>query len=90
MDVAEIKMGAWKALMAVCLHKVFAGVVMLIPLLRMMPNRLFPSYVGYALAFVISSPVGVSIDIVVDSTTGSHIDRWLFAITICLLTTIFI
>jgi len=88
--VAESKVGAWKALMAVCLHKVFAGVAMAIALLRMMPNRPFLSCAAYAFAFGISSPVGVSIGIVVESTTGSHVARWLFAITMGLATGIFI
>lgn len=88
--VAESKGGAWRALWTVCLHKVFAATAMAIALLRMKPNRALLSCVAYASAFAISSPVGVSIGIVVDSTTEGPVARWLFAITMGLATGIFI
>nr|ABK23592.1 unknown [Picea sitchensis] len=88
--VAESKGGAWRALWTVCLHKVFAATAMAIALLRMKPNRPFLSCVAYAFAFGISSPVGVSIGIIVDSTTEGPVARWLFAITMGLATGIFI
>lgn len=88
--VAESKGGAWRALWTVCLHKVFAATAMAIALLRTKPNRALLSCVAYASAFAISSPVGVSIGIVVDSTTEGPVARWLFAITMGLATGIFI
>lgn len=88
--VAESKSGAWRALWTVCLHKVFAATAMAMALLRMKPNRPFFSCMAYAFAFGISSPVGVSIGIIVDSTTEGPVARWLFAITMGLATGIFI
>lgn len=88
--VAESKGGAWRALWTVCLHKVFAATAMAMALLRMKPNRPFLSCMAYAFAFGISSPVGVSIGIIVDSTTEGPVAQWLFAITMGLATGIFI
>jgi len=88
--VAESRGSAWRALWTVCLHKVFAATAMAIALLRMKPNRPFLSCAAYAFAFGLSSPVGVSIGIIVDSTTEGPVARWLFAITMGLATGIFI
>jgi solute carrier family 39 (zinc transporter), member 1/2/3 len=75
------KADAWKALWTICLHKIFAVIVMGIALLRMVPNRPLLSCAAYAFAFAISSPIGVAIGIVLDSTTQGHVADWIFAIS---------
>jgi len=52
-----------------------------IALLRIIPNRPFLSCAAYAFAFAISSPVGVAIGILIDSTTQGHVADWIYAIS---------
>ncbi|GAU23728.1 hypothetical protein TSUD_128320, partial [Trifolium subterraneum] len=79
--ISETKADAWKALWTICLHKIFAAIAMAIALLRMAPNRSLLSVAAYAFAFAISSPIGVAIGIVLDSTTQGHAVDWTFAIS---------
>ncbi|XP_057765485.1 zinc transporter 2 [Salvia miltiorrhiza] len=88
--VAETKADAWRALWTVCLHKIFAAVAMGIALLRMMPQRPLVSSAAYAFAFAISSPIGVAIGIVIDSTTQGAVADWIFAISMGLACGVFI
>lgn len=88
--VAETKADAWRALWTVCLHKIFAAIAMGIALLRMMPDRPLLSSAAYAFAFAISSPVGVAIGIVIDSTTQGAVADWIFAISMGLSCGVFI
>lgn len=88
--VAETKADAWRALWTVCLHKIFAAIAMGIALLRMMPDRPLLSSAAYAFAFAISSPVGVAIGIVIDSTTQGAVADWIFAISMGLACGVFI
>lgn len=88
--VAETKADAWRALWTVCLHKIFAAVAMGIALLRMMPERPLLSSATYAFAFAISTPIGVAIGIVIDSTTQGQVADWIFAISMGLACGVFI
>lgn len=88
--VAETKADAWKALWTISLHKIFAAIAMGIALLRMIPDRPFLSCVAYAFAFAVSSPVGVVIGIVIDSTTQGPVADWLFAISMGIACGVFI
>ncbi|GAU23724.1 hypothetical protein TSUD_128280 [Trifolium subterraneum] len=88
--VSETKADAWKALWTICLHKIFAAIAMGIALLRMVPNRPLLSVAAYAFAFAISSPIGVAIGIVLDSTTEGHVADWTFAISMGLACGVFI
>ncbi|KAK2440959.1 hypothetical protein P8452_19912 [Trifolium repens] len=88
--ISETKADAWKALWTICLHKIFAAIAMAIALLRMAPNRSLLSVATYAFAFAISSPIGVAIGIVLDSTTQGHAVDWTFAISMGLACGVFI
>ncbi|KAH6786258.1 zinc transporter 11 precursor [Perilla frutescens var. hirtella] len=88
--VAETKADAWRALWTVCLHKIFAAIAMGIALLRMMPDRPLLSSAAYAFAFAISSPVGIAIGIVIDSTTQGAVADWIFAISMGLACGVFV
>lgn len=88
--VSVTKADAWKALWTICLHKIFAAIAMGIALLRMVPNRPLLSCAAYAFAFAISSPIGVAIGIVLDSTTQGHVADWIFAISMGLACGVFI
>ncbi|KAK8943315.1 Zinc transporter 2 [Platanthera guangdongensis] len=88
--VAEDEADAWKALWTVCLHKIFAAIAMGIALLRMMPNRPLLSCVAYAFAFAISSPIGVAIGIIIDSTTQGRAADWIYAISMGLACGVFV
>jgi zinc transporter 1/2/3 len=88
--VSETKADAWKALWTICLHKIFAAIAMGIALLRMVPNRPLLSVAAYAFAFAISSPIGVAIGIILDSTTEGHVADWTFAISMGLACGVFI
>uniref|UniRef100_A0A7N0U3P3 Zinc transporter 11 n=1 Tax=Kalanchoe fedtschenkoi TaxID=63787 RepID=A0A7N0U3P3_KALFE len=88
--IAETTDNAWKALWTICLHKVFAAIAMGIALLRMLPDRPLLSTVLYALAFAISSPIGVAIGIVIDETTQGNVADWIYAISMGVATGIFI
>ncbi|KAK1306813.1 Zinc transporter 11 [Acorus calamus] len=88
--VAENKADAWKVLWTVSLHKVFAAIAMGIALLRMIPDRPFLSCAAYAFAFAISSPIGVVIGIVIDTTTQGNVADWIYAISMGLACGVFI
>ncbi|KAI4306203.1 hypothetical protein L6164_029498 [Bauhinia variegata] len=88
--VAETKDDAWRALWTISLHKVFAAIAMGIALLRMIPNRPLLSCAAYAFAFAISSPVGVAIGIIIDTTTQGAAADWIFAISMSLACGVFI
>ncbi|KAK2386978.1 zinc transporter [Trifolium repens] len=88
--ISETIADAWKALWTICLHKIFAAIAMAIALLRMAPNRSLLSVATYAFAFAISSPIGVAIGIVLDSTTEGHAVDWTFAISMGLACGVFI
>lgn len=90
MGVAETGADAWRALWTVCLHKIFAAVAMGIALLRMMPERPLLSSAAYAFAFAISTPIGMAIGIVIDSTTQGAVADWIFAISMGLACGVFI
>lgn len=87
---AETKGDAWKALWTISLHKIFAAIAMGIALLRMIPNRPLLSCAAYAFAFAISSPIGVAIGIVIDSTTEGHVADWIYAISMGLACGVFV
>lgn len=87
---AETKADSWKALWTISLHKIFAAIAMGIALLRMLPNRPFLSCFSYAFAFAISTPIGVAIGIIIDSTTEGAAADWTYAIAMGLATGIFI
>ncbi|KAJ9562755.1 hypothetical protein OSB04_007915 [Centaurea solstitialis] len=88
--IADSKADAWKALWTISLHKIFAAVAMGIALLRMIPDRPFLSCASYAFAFGISSPIGVAIGIVIDSTTQGRTADWIFAISMGIACGVFI
>ncbi|OAY76749.1 Zinc transporter 2 [Ananas comosus] len=88
--VAETKADAWKALWTISLHKIFAAIAMGIALLRMIPNRPLLSCAAYAFAFAISSPIGVAIGIIIDSTTEGHVADWIYAISMGLACGVFV
>jgi zinc transporter 1/2/3 len=88
--IAETKSNAWKALWTVSLHKVFAAIAMGIALLRMLPNRPLLSCALYAFAFAISTPIGVAIGIIIDSTTEGSTADWVYAISMGLACGVFI
>ncbi|XP_043689308.1 zinc transporter 11-like [Telopea speciosissima] len=79
--VAETTGEAWRALWTISLHKVFAAIAMGIALLQMIPNRPILSCAAYTLAFAISTPIGVVIGIVIDSTTQGVVADWIYAIS---------
>ncbi|XP_010270211.1 PREDICTED: zinc transporter 11-like isoform X2 [Nelumbo nucifera] len=88
--VAETKANAWRAVWTVSLHKIFAAVGMGIALLRMIPDRPLSSCIAYAFAFAISSPSGVVIGIVIDSTTRGVVADWIYAVSMGLASGVFI
>lgn len=88
--VAATTDNTWKALWTVSLHKIFAAVAMGIALLRMMPNRPLLQCVLYAFAFAISTPVGVAIGIIIDSTTEGRTADWIYAFSMGIATGVFI
>ncbi|KAH8958506.1 hypothetical protein BDL97_06G028300 [Sphagnum fallax] len=88
--IAETKSNAWKALWTISLHKVFAAIAMGIALLRMLPNRPLLSCALYAFAFAISTPIGVAIGIIIDSTTEGPTADWVYAISMGLACGVFI
>ncbi|KAL3682118.1 hypothetical protein R1sor_000140 [Riccia sorocarpa] len=88
--VAGNKNDAWKALWTIALHKVFAAIAMGIALLRILPNRPLLSCASYAFAFAISSPIGVAIGIIIDSTSQGSTADWIYAISMGIATGVFI
>ena len=61
-----------------------------IALLRMMPARPRLQCAIYSFAFGISSPIGVAIGIIIDSTTEGPIADWVYAISMGLASGVFI
>ncbi|KAG6552069.1 hypothetical protein Mapa_006377 [Marchantia paleacea] len=88
--VAATKADAWRSLWTISLHKVFAAIAMGIALLRILPNRPFLSCAAYAFAFAISSPVGIAIGIIIDSTTQGNTADWIYAISMGFASGVFI
>lgn len=84
------KADAWKALWTVSLHKIFAAIAMGIALLRIIPDRPFLSCALYSFAFAISTPVGVAIGIIIDSTTEGATADWIYGISMGLACGVFI
>ncbi|EFJ13351.1 hypothetical protein SELMODRAFT_269005 [Selaginella moellendorffii] len=72
---------AWRNLWTICLHKLFAAIAMGIALLKIMPNRPLLSTSLYSFAFAISTPIGVAIGIIIDSTTQGAAADWIYAIS---------
>lgn len=72
------------------MHKIFTAIAMGIALLQIIPNRPLLSCAVYAFAFAISSPIGVAIGIVIDTTTQGAVADWIFAISMGLACSIFI
>lgn len=87
---ADTKADAWKALWTISLHKIFAAIAMGIALLRILPNRPFLSCLAYAFAFAISTPIGVAIGTIIDSTTEGPTADWIYAISMGFATGVFI
>ncbi|KAG0582498.1 hypothetical protein M758_3G064000 [Ceratodon purpureus] len=88
--VASTKDDTWKALWTISLHKIFAAIAMGIALLRMLPNRPFLQCCLYAFAFAISTPVGVAIGIIIDSTTEGTTADWIYAFSMSIATGVFV
>lgn len=72
------------------LHKIFAAIAMGIALLQIVPNRPLLSCAAYSFAFAISSPIGVAIGIIIDSTTEGRVADWIYAISMGLACGVFI
>ena len=72
------------------LHKVFAAIAMGIALLQLIPERPLFSTVAYSFAFAISSPIRVTIRILIDATTTRRLADWVFVITMGLPCGVFI
>ena len=68
----------------------FAAVAMGIALLRMMPTRPLLQCALYSFAFGISSPVGVAIGIIIDSTAQGSVADWIYAISMGIACGVFI
>ncbi|KAL2610921.1 hypothetical protein R1flu_022613 [Riccia fluitans] len=79
--VAATAHDARRSLWTISLLKVFAAIAMGIALLRILPNRPLLSCASYAFAFAISSPIGVAIGIVIDSTSQGRTADWIYAIS---------
>jgi zinc transporter 1/2/3 len=88
--VEKTKANAWRALWTISLHKIFAAIAMGISLLRTIPDHPFVSCVAYAFVFAISSPIGVAIGIIIDTTTQGLVADWIFAISMGLACGVFI
>lgn len=61
-----------------------------IALLRMLPNRPLLQCCLYAFAFAISTPVGVAIGIIIDSTTEGNTADWIYAVSMGIATGVFV
>ncbi|KAL3682119.1 hypothetical protein R1sor_000141 [Riccia sorocarpa] len=81
---------AWRGLWTISIHKVFLAIALGIALLRVLPNWPLLSIAAYAFAFAISSPVGVAIGMIIDSTSEGRTADWIYAITMGIATGIFI
>ncbi|XP_024399348.1 zinc transporter 11 [Physcomitrium patens] len=88
--VAATKDDTWTSLWTVSLHKVFAAIAMGIALLRMLPNRPLLQCVLYAFAFAISTPIGVAIGIIINSTVEGRIADWIYAVSMGIATGVFV
>ncbi|KAJ7556110.1 hypothetical protein O6H91_05G068900 [Diphasiastrum complanatum] len=88
--VAETQHDAWRNLWTVSLHKIFAAIAMGIALLRILPNRPLLSCSLYSFAFAISTPIGVAIGILIDSTSQGAIADWIYAVSMGIAAGVFI
>ncbi|KAJ7526315.1 hypothetical protein O6H91_16G001700 [Diphasiastrum complanatum] len=88
--VAKSQHDAWRNLWTVCLHKIFAAVAMGIALLRILPNRPLLSCASYSFSFAISTPIGIAIGIVIDSTSQGAVADWIYAISMGIACGVFI
>ncbi|XP_059661243.1 zinc transporter 11-like isoform X2 [Cornus florida] len=88
--VADTKARAWRALWTVSLHKVFAAIAMGTAVLHSIPDYPLMSCVAYAFAFAISSPIGVTMGIVIDATTQGIVADWICGISLGLACGVFI
>lgn len=61
-----------------------------IALLRMLPNRPLLQCCLYAFAFAISTPIGVAIGIIIDSTTEGTTADWIYAFSMGIATGVFV
>ncbi|WOH03116.1 hypothetical protein DCAR_0522510 [Daucus carota subsp. sativus] len=73
---------AWRTLWVVSLHKIFAAIAMGIALMRTIPDHPLISCAAYSFVFAISTPLGVGIGIVIDSTVQGVVADWIYAIFI--------
>ncbi|KAH8936162.1 hypothetical protein BDL97_17G069700 [Sphagnum fallax] len=88
--VSDTAADAWKALWTISLHKIFAAIAMGIALLRMLPNRPLFTCTLYTFLFSISTPIGIAIGIIIDSTTEGLIADWIYAISMGIATGVFV
>ncbi|CAM6038406.1 unnamed protein product [Sphagnum compactum] len=88
--VSDTAADAWKALWTISLHKIFAAIAMGIALLRMLPNRPLFTSTLYAFLFSISTPIGIAIGIIIDSTTEGSTADWIYAISMGIATGVFV
>ncbi|KAF3788161.1 Zinc transporter 1 [Nymphaea thermarum] len=61
-----------------------------IALLKMLPDKPLFMTVSYALAFAISSPIGVGIGIAIDATAQGAVADWIFSISMAIAAGVFI
>ncbi|KAL8144801.1 zinc transporter 2-like isoform X1 [Apium graveolens] len=80
--IAGTSSKAWRALWVVSLHKIFAAIAMGIALLRTLPDHPLVSCAAYSFVFAISTPIGVAIGIVIDSTVQGAVADWIYGIFI--------
>ncbi|CAK9209518.1 unnamed protein product [Sphagnum troendelagicum] len=88
--VSDTAADAWKALWTISLHKIFAAIAMGIALLRMLPNRPLFTCTLYTFLFSISTPIGIAVGIIIDSTTEGLIADWIYAISMGIATGVFV
>uniref|UniRef100_A0A7N0TPV5 Uncharacterized protein n=1 Tax=Kalanchoe fedtschenkoi TaxID=63787 RepID=A0A7N0TPV5_KALFE len=88
--VSATKAEAWRNLWTISLHKIFAAIAMGIALLRMIPKRPFLATVAYSFAFAVSSPIGIGVGIIINSTTEGKEADWIYAISMGIACGVFI
>lgn len=89
-ECADTAADAWKALWTISLHKIFAAIAMGIALLRMLPNRPLFTCTLYTFLFSISTPIGIAIGIIINSTTEGLTADWIYAIFMGIATGVFV
>ncbi|KAJ7515729.1 hypothetical protein O6H91_22G025300 [Diphasiastrum complanatum] len=85
----ETQHDAWRNLWTVCLHKVLAAIAMGMALIQILPNRTLFHCASYAFVFAASTPVGVTIGIIIDNTTQGAAADWIFAISMSIASGVF-